>query len=128
MAKVKEKKLKKKKIYNLKTRIVAGIRKVWRFSPLRTEVKKRCRVKIGIYRCEKCRKLTDHVDIDHKEPAVDPVLGWQGYDIFIQRLFCDVSNLQGICLRCHELKSDKESKVRKVNKKKISLDKDSSEV
>lgn len=125
MAKVKEKKPKKKKTYNLKTRIVAGIRKVWRFSPLRTEVKARCRVKIGVYRCEKCRKLTDHVDIDHKIPAVDPVLGWQGYNIFIERLFCSVDNLWGLCLRCHDRKSEGEMKIRKASKVKIKLDTES---
>jgi hypothetical protein len=107
---------KKKKVYNLKSRIVAGIRKVWRFSPLRTEVKKRCKVD-GFYRCDKCRKLTDHVDVDHIQPAIDPTLGWQGYDSFIERLFCDINNLQGLCLSCHSGKTTSERKVRKANKK-----------
>lgn len=110
----------KKKPYNIKTKIVAGIRKVWRFHPMRTEVKNRCKTGDGWFRCEKCRKLTDHVDVDHKVPAIDPVLGWQGYDSFILGLFCDINNLQGICISCHETKTGRENKIRKVKKPKKS--------
>lgn len=138
----------KAKTENIKSKIVNKIRSVWRYSNLRKQIRKRCevdqhyylelprkikgkiktiKVKFSYYRCEKCRKLTDHVDIDHKIPAVDPVLGWQGYDIFIERLFCNSDNLWGLCLICHGKKTTKENSKRKSSKKKISLDKESEE-
>ncbi len=104
------------KVYNVKSKIVAGIRKVWRFSPLRREVIRLAKTEDGFYRCTKCRKKTDNVEVDHKNPAVDPETGWQGYDIFIERLFCDISNLDALCLKCHTKKTEKENKVRKAKK------------
>ena len=131
----------KAKTENIKSKIVNKIRGVWRYSNLRKEIRKRCevdqfyhlelprkikgqvktiKVKFCYYRCEKCRKITDHVDVDHKDPAVDPVLGWQGYDIFIERLFCSPDNLWGLCETCHSKKTTKENTTRKASKKKKS--------
>lgn len=128
---------KKAKTYNIKSKIVNKIRSVWRYSPLRKEVKERCeiddhyyvelprkikglvkviKVKFPYYRCEKCRKITEKIEVDHKIPAIDIEKGWQGFDSFIERLFCDISNLQGICKRCHDKKTNKENKVRKIKK------------
>lgn len=120
------KKVKKPKVYNTKGRCIAAIRKVWRWHPMRKEVKARCKTAEGFYRCEKCRKLCPEIEIDHIIPAVDPVKGWEGFDKFIERLFCDINNLEGKCHECHKKKSGKENKVRKtVRKSKKTVDKSS---
>ena len=44
------------------------------------------------------------VDIEH---------GWQGWDIFIERLFCEVDQLDALCKNCHLSKSNHEVQMRK---------------
>jgi 5-methylcytosine-specific restriction endonuclease McrA len=51
--------------------------------------------------------------VDHIKPVVDPIKGFQSWDIFIDRLFCEASNLQAICKPCHLLKTNKEKQEKK---------------
>jgi uncharacterized CHY-type Zn-finger protein len=107
---------KKKKKFNPKTKIVPAVRRIWFHSPLRREVLKRAKVD-EYYRCEKCHGLQEKVHIDHIDPCV-PLTGWDGYDGFISRLFCETDKLQVICEKCHSKKSLEETKVRKENRAK----------
>jgi hypothetical protein len=107
---------KKKKNYNPKTKIVAAIRRIWFYSPLRRDAVKRSKVD-DFYRCEKCHGLQEKVHIDHIDPCV-PLTGWEGYDSFITRMFCEPDRLQAICEKCHSKKSSEETKVRKENRAK----------
>ena len=76
------------------------------------------RAKVDEYfRCEKCRGLQEKVHIDHINPCV-PLTGWEGYDSFITKLFCDPLELQVICEKCHSKKTQEEVKVRKENRRK----------
>lgn len=104
----------KKKKFNPKTKIVAAIRRIWFHSPLRREAVNRSKVE-EYFRCEKCRGLQEKVYIDHITPCV-PLTGWDGYDVFINNLFCDPSQLQAICEKCHSKKTSDETKTRKVNR------------
>lgn len=64
------------------------------------------------YKCAKCKKefpLSD-IQVDHIEPVVDPTTGFTNWDDFITRLFCDESNLQVLCVTCHNKKTDSERK------------------
>jgi 5-methylcytosine-specific restriction endonuclease McrA len=106
----------KKKTFNPKTKIVPAIRRIWFHSPLRREVMKRAKVD-EYFRCEKCRGLQEKVHIDHINPCV-PLTGWAGYDVFITNLFCDPSQLQVICEKCHSKKTQDEVKTRKENRAK----------
>lgn len=115
--KKKLKKLRKKKKYNLKSRLTSAIRKVWYYSPLRREVVKRCKVDSSTSRCEKCRRLCDKVQIDHKETVV-PLTGWDDWNGMIARMFVDESGLQGICEECHDIITKRQNAIRKLNKKK----------
>ena len=67
------------------------------------------------YKCAKCKGVfpTKEVQIDHIKPVVDPKVGFIGWDIFIERLFCVSSNLQVLCLDCHTVKTIKEKMLRK---------------
>tara|TARA_R110000868_G_scaffold224540_1_gene476693 strand:- start:2258 stop:2707 length:450 start_codon:yes stop_codon:yes gene_type:complete len=67
------------------------------------------------FECNACKDefVAKEVQVDHKNPAVDPKKGWQGWDTFIDRLFCEETNLQVLCSSCHRVKTAKEKEERK---------------
>lgn len=71
------------------------------------------------YRCNKCKKefTSTNIQVDHINPVVDVKEGFISWDKFIERLFCDSSNLQVLCLSCHAKKTANEKRKRnsKVN-------------
>lgn len=75
----------------------------------------RCR---NFYQCAECEDVfvRKGVSIDHIEPVVDPRKGWQGFDVYIKRMFCGVEGFQVLCSACHDAKTAKENKVRKKHK------------
>lgn len=67
------------------------------------------------YTCAACKKLyvaTD-VQVDHIKPVVDPKKGFVSWDSFIDRMFCEIENLQVMCKPCHKVKTDSEKLERK---------------
>ena len=69
------------------------------------------------YECKKCKQLftSTNVTVDHIVPVVGPE-GFVSWDMFIERLFCPIKNLQCLCKPCHALKTKKETVKRtKVN-------------
>lgn len=74
------------------------------------------------YRCNTCKGLfvaTD-VQVDHINPIIDPVLGFETWDQVIENMFCESSNLQTLCKECHSVKTNAEkaqAKERKANAK-----------
>ena len=88
------------------------------------EVKKEANVSRGTYLCAGCnkhvpltikdgRKRIKNVFVDHIDPIVDPHVGFQGFDVYIERMFCEKINLQLLCKPCHDIKSLKESAIAK---------------
>lgn len=67
------------------------------------------------YKCASCKKqfVAADVQVDHIEPVVDPTKGFQTWDIFINRIFCEIENLQTLCKPCHKIKTDQEKQERK---------------
>lgn len=123
---------KKKSKYNLKSKITSQLRKLWRYSPGRVACLKRCET--GTYyvviakkskksykrpylRCEQCKTVHEKLQIDHIEPVVDLKFGFQGWDIYIVRLFVDETKLRGLCKACHDCVSLIQRTQRKLNKK-----------
>ena len=66
------------------------------------------------YKCAHCRNLfvQKDVQVDHIAPVVDPRIGFEGWDIFIDRMFCEKDNLQVLCKTCHSVKTQLEKKER----------------
>jgi len=67
------------------------------------------------YKCAKCKKhfVATNVQVDHVLPVVDPKVGFVGWDSFIDRIFCEIENLQVLCKPCHKVKTEEEKAERK---------------
>ncbi len=99
-------------------KIRSALRRIWLFEPGHDRVKKRARLSIGLYRCEKCGSHVKKVQIDHKEaigstPGSKFATSEDNWDRFINRLFCDDLCLQVICIPCHEAISKQQRAKRK---------------
>lgn len=81
------------------------------------EVNQRTKRMSNHYKCNKCKKVfpTKEVQVDHIEPIVNPTVGFVSWDDFINNLYCEVDNLQVLCVTCHKKKTEKENKKRKKN-------------
>ena len=58
------------------------------------------------------------IQVDHDIPVIDPIKGFEDWNIFVERLFCDPENLKLLCKPCHKVKTDEEKRVRAINRKK----------
>lgn len=69
------------------------------------------------FQCASCGKHfpAKEVQCDHINPVVDPAQGFVSWDVYIERLYCEIENFQILCKPCHLLKSKKE-KTSRVNK------------
>lgn len=102
------------------TFIRSALRKAsMRWGPINS-VKKKAWVERGKYFCSNCKQVVPltlnskkNVYVDHVEPIVDPVKGFQGWDSFIERLFCEEDNLEVLCKSCHDIKTAEEREIRK---------------
>lgn len=94
-----------KDIKNLRS----AIRLVWQRSHVRKLVVNRCTGKDGFAHCEKCKKKTPALKIDHINKVGDLLA--PGY---ILRMFTPSVNLQGLCKKCHDEKTKLE---RQANRK-----------
>jgi hypothetical protein len=55
--------------------------------------------------------------VDHQDPVVDPAAGFQGWDVYIARLFCGTEGLRVICKGCHEAETAKQRAKRSEAKR-----------
>lgn len=112
---VKERKLKK---HNRKTFVTGSLRRASLRWPPRNEALKKARVDRGLYRCAMCENTfkRDEVHIDHILPVINPSIGFNGWDDFIDKLFCDVDGFQILCKMDHEIKTMLEDEMRKALK------------
>jgi 5-methylcytosine-specific restriction endonuclease McrA len=69
--------------------------------------------------CNHCKKEYPgkEVNVDHIVPVTCPVEGFIDWDVYIKRMFCDKSNLQVLCKKCHDNKTASERGVRNETKK-----------
>ena len=90
----------------------------------RGEAKKRFKVKVVEfstgrakcgYRCLKCNDIhaSGKIKMDHKNPVVCPIDGFLGFDVYIERMFCDEENFIALCDPCHDEKTTWERDFRK---------------
>ena len=99
--------------------VLRGASRKW--API-NEVKKEAWVERGKYKCNGCKKVVplstgkgknrkQNIFVDHIAPVVDPHKGFETWDIFIERLFCEKDNLQLLCKTCHDKKTSKEKEI-----------------
>jgi 5-methylcytosine-specific restriction endonuclease McrA len=71
------------------------------------------------YVCASCEKEfpIKQVQVDHKRPVVDKD-GFKDWETYIDKLFCESSNLQVLCVPCHKAKSKKENALRAATRKR----------
>lgn len=96
-------------------KIRKAIRQVWSWSYPRMLVIRRCLLPNGFSRCEnpKCKQRCPKVFVDHIQRVGDVDAG------FLERLFCPSSELQGLCKKCHAVKTKQERKEVRAAVKKI---------
>lgn len=95
-----------------------------RWAPIQ-QCKKNAWVSRGVYKCNCCkeevptttvnpdtRKRENNIHVDHIEPIV-PVTGWVSWDDCINRMFCELENLQLLCSACHKKVTAEENAQRK---------------
>ena len=91
---------------------------------------KRARIARGLYRCEGCNsevtatvvndngKRVKGIVVDHIKPIVDPDLGFTNWDDYINGMFCEADNLQALCHKCHDSKTQQEREQHAIRRKK----------
>ena len=69
------------------------------------------------FKCAICSNefIATDVQVDHIHPVVDPKKGFNTWDEYIDRMFCEVDGYQVLCKPCHKTKTDQEKSERKKN-------------
>lgn len=93
--------------------------------------KKKAHVGHGEYLCAGCNEIVPptifdeeknkrvkNIFIDHIIPIIDPEIGFTTWDECIDRMFCDSDNLQLLCKKCHDVKSQLEIDAHSARRKK----------
>lgn len=91
--------------------LVAAARKIWRWSPKRSQLKREAKKCVS---CSKPFKTQKDVQADHITPVGKAPREWKGWDEYYERLF--EGELQPLCVKCHKEKSAKERKEMKNGK------------
>lgn len=109
--------MRKRRKYNLKGLIIAHLRKIFFFSPLRREALEKAK-KGERYLCAATNKRfgIKEVMVDHINPVVEPEKGFLDWNTFISRLFCPVEELQVLSKAAHKIKTQAENKRRRESK------------
>lgn len=72
-------------------------------------------------RCAECKSMTPSylLDMDHRTPIVplDIPLDEMTLEELVERMWCSIENLQGLCETCHNFKSGSETKERAKHRK-----------
>jgi len=70
------------------------------------------------YKCASCGNHfpVKEVQVDHIDPVIDPTVGFQSWDVVIEKMYCDSTNLQVLCKSCHALKTKEERTLAKQSK------------
>lgn len=110
---------KKRKSFNLKSKITSALRKIWLFSPQRRAAVKRA--KDNGNKCEnpKCGAYQERLEVDHRDPVVPIDEGERDWNVYIARLMVDENGLENLCTHCHKAKTMTNAEQRKKNKEKL---------
>lgn len=113
--------------------IISALRSATKRWGPKGQARKNARTSRGVYVCACCgkqmgatawreyksgekkgkpKKVNDAI-VDHIVPVIDPLVGFTTWDEYIERMFCEVDNLQVICHDCHEIKCNEERELKK---------------
>jgi hypothetical protein len=94
--------------------------------PPKYAVKKAAWVRRGIYLCAGYERDAHEIPltlngenntfIDHIEPVIDPVSGFEGWDMVIRRMFVEKEGMQLLCKDCHQKKTGNERSLAKQSR------------
>lgn len=75
----------------------------------------KARVERGKYKCNLCSGIfpRKEITLDHKNPVVQPEVGFVDFDTYIERMFVDEDGFQVLCNKCHDKKTAEERLIRK---------------
>jgi hypothetical protein len=96
-------------------KMVTAARDVWRQSVVYAEVKRACKVRPNWFKCQRCNGEVQVIRIDHYNPIGSQPDFWTEFGPWLRLLFCDKSNLQGLCLDCYALKNKEDRHKLKVS-------------
>ena len=111
------------KKFNLKNYLVSVLRKASYRHPMRSEALRNARIGRNQYKCAECGNIftNKEVQVDHKDSIV-PTSGFKNgndwdWNEYIERLYCDASNLQVLCKPDHHAKTKAEKMIRSAYRK-----------
>lgn len=93
-----------------KRRIIPALRRVsrfWKPKQLASVLAKNC-ASCGVLFTKDEKKQMDHI-----EAVVNVKTGFNGWAEYIERMFCNISGYQALCLSCHKAKTSIERELRK---------------
>lgn len=118
--------------YWRKRLLINKLRQASRYWPAKNIVIKAAKVKIKVgkfkngkdkfktkVKCAICDGLFEpnEIEVNHKIPVIDEIKGFEDWTVYIQRLFCETSNLECLCSPCHSrltlIQTKKRNKLKK---------------
>lgn len=101
-----------------RSNLLSALRKFSKWWAPAGNVKDKSRIARGMYQCTCCSKIVGpkEIKVDHIDPVI-PVTGFVDWNDVVERLFCEESGLQAICVECHKVKTEEENKQRRRWKK-----------
>jgi hypothetical protein len=125
-------KIKKRPPYNQNSAIRGALRRAFSRSPAVREILEESRREVPKYKkdgtlakkpavqrqCQVCDEWvgSTKLAVDHINPVISVTDGFQDWNEFIARLWCDKTNLQRICHTCHDAKTYAERIARTLKK------------
>jgi len=105
-------------------KLVSKSREIWRQSQNYQSVKKVCKIvgKSGWFKCQTCHSEVEVIKIDHIKPIGEQPVVMHNFGEWLEKLFCEPLNLQGLCTRCHSIKTKEENKLRRCKHKNTWFD------
>lgn len=110
--------MKRKVPITLKQFVINQLRRAsWRWPP-RNQAKNAAKTARNCYTCAICKGSFPNksVNVDHILPVVSTTTGFVDWNVYIDRLYCNLEGFQVLCDDCHDKKTASEREERKKYK------------
>ena len=118
---------------SFKNKIISALRKLTHSWPPKSQILEEAKRAPATFECAHCKcwiykgesdrnyqfirednpdatVIKDKTNVDHIIPVIDPKKGFENWDTYITRMFCEKENLQVLCSKCHDKKTKDEKK------------------